>query len=384
MKWKKYVAICLVMLFAVPFTVLAQAGVSEEDKAKIKQKQDELEQIEGRMGSKKKVLDEKKQKAHSAYQQLMEVERALKEAEDELAVIENNLKEVEGKIQENTEALRVIRLKYEDQVRFYNSRIRNIYKHGQINYVDLLLGAKDFSDFTTRFELLLKIMRSDIQLIEQMKIEQQNLREQQEKLQNNQEELYAVRRQADAKKQIIENRREQRKEIYQAAAAERDKEQREYQELVNASQDITNMIKDLESGGKMTGQGSGRMMWPVTGRYITSPYGWRTHPIYGSQRFHSGLDIAADYNDPVVAADNGVVISAGWISGYGYTVILDHGGGLTTLYAHNNELRVSQGQKVSKGQLIALVGSTGNSTGPHCHFEVRINGETTQPLDYLP
>ena len=384
MKWKKYLAICLVVLFAVPFTAFAEEPLSEEDKAKIKQKQEELQQIESQMGSKKQILDEKKQKAYSAYQQLMEVERALKEAEDELAVIENNLKEVETKIQENTEALRVIKLKYEDQVRYYNSRIRNIYKHGQINYVDVLLGARDFSDFTTRFELLLKIMRNDIQMIEDMKVEQQNLKEQQDKLQSNQEELQVVRNQADAKRQIIENRREQRKEIYQAAAAERDKEEREYQQLLNDSQAITNMIKELESGGKLTGQGSGRMMWPVTSRYITSPYGWRTHPIYGSRRFHSGLDIGTDYNDPVVAADNGVVISSGWIGGYGYTVIIDHGRGLTTLYAHNNELRVSKGQKVAKGQLIALAGSTGNSTGPHCHFEVRINGETTQPLDYLP
>lgn len=384
MNWKKYLSITLVVLFVLPFSVFAQAEISAEDKEKIKQKQEELKVIESQMNSKKQTLEEKEQKAKSAYEQLQEVERALKLAEDELGVIENDIKQVETNIKENTELLRIANIRFDEQVKFYNSRIRNIYKKGQINYIDVLFGAKDFSDFTTRFELLLKIMRNDITLIEDMKIEKQNLKEKQEQLQSSQEELQVVRAQANAKRQVVENRREQRKEIYLAAAAERDEEQRKYEELLSASNEITNLVKQLESGGKLSGQGSGRMMWPVNTRVTTSSYGWRTHPIYGDRRFHSGLDIPADYNDPVFAADSGVVISAGWINGYGYTVIIDHGRGVTTLYAHNNSLIVNSGQKVAQGQQIAYAGSTGNSTGPHCHFEVRINGETTQPLDYLP
>ena len=124
------------------------------------------------------------------------------------------------------------------------------------------------------------------------------------------------------------------------------------------------------------------MIWPIVGE-ITSPFGWRTHPIYGDGRFHSGMDIGGDYGDPILAAAAGTVIYSGWISGYGYAVIIDHGGGLSTLYGHNESLAVGEGQAVSQGQVIAYCGSTGNSTGPHCHFEVRENGEPVDPMGYL-
>ena len=124
------------------------------------------------------------------------------------------------------------------------------------------------------------------------------------------------------------------------------------------------------------------MAWPVSGP-ITSPFGYRFHPIYGRKIFHSGIDIGVDEGTPVHAADSGVVVEADWIDGYGNAVIIDHGNGMSTLYGHNSELAVSAGQTVSKGQVIAYAGSTGNSTGPHVHFEVRVNGDPVNPLNYL-
>ena len=124
------------------------------------------------------------------------------------------------------------------------------------------------------------------------------------------------------------------------------------------------------------------MIWPVNG-VITSPYGYRTHPIFGTTIYHSGIDIGVDYGTPVQAADGGTVVEAGWGSGYGYAVVIDHGNGLSTLYGHNQELAVSAGQSVSQGQVIAYAGSTGNSTGPHVHFEVRANGDPVDPQGYV-
>lgn len=116
---------------------------------------------------------------------------------------------------------------------------------------------------------------------------------------------------------------------------------------------------------------------------ITSAFGYRIHPITGAKKFHSGVDIGVDYGDPIYASNYGLVIHSGWYSGFGNTVIISHGDGLYTLYAHNSELKVSEGDKVEQGQLIALGGSSGFSTGPHCHFSMWVNGELVNPLDYM-
>jgi murein DD-endopeptidase MepM/ murein hydrolase activator NlpD len=127
----------------------------------------------------------------------------------------------------------------------------------------------------------------------------------------------------------------------------------------------------------------GALSWPVANPVVTSEFGYRTHPIYGNRRLHAGIDLNAYTGMPVMAAAAGTVVTAGWMSGYGYTVVIDHGGALATLYAHNSALAVSPGQQVSRGQRIASAGSTGNSTGPHVHFEVRVKGEPVNPRNYL-
>ena len=129
-------------------------------------------------------------------------------------------------------------------------------------------------------------------------------------------------------------------------------------------------------------EGTGEMMYPIVGP-VTSEFGWRTHPIFGGSKFHSGIDIGGDYGMEIKAARGGVVSHAGWIDGYGNTVMIEHGGGIVTLYGHNESLAVGVGQHVNQGDVIAYCGSTGNSTGPHCHFEVRVGGEPVSPWDYL-
>ena len=135
-------------------------------------------------------------------------------------------------------------------------------------------------------------------------------------------------------------------------------------------------------GGEAPASSPTAMQWPANGPK-TSDYGWRTHPIFGTRRFHAGIDIGAGYGAPIVAALGGTVIEAGSRGGYGNTIIVDHGGGLTTLYAHQSSFAVATGQQVSRGDTIGYVGSTGYSTGPHLHFEVRVNGATRNPMDYF-
>jgi murein DD-endopeptidase MepM/ murein hydrolase activator NlpD len=136
------------------------------------------------------------------------------------------------------------------------------------------------------------------------------------------------------------------------------------------------------SGSAAPATSTGALQWPASGPK-TSGYGWRTHPIFGTKRFHAGIDIGAGYGAQIVAAASGVVVSAGAQGGYGNTVVIDHGGGLATLYAHQSSYAVSSGQRVSRGQVIGYVGSTGYSTGPHLHFETRVNGAPRDPMGYF-
>ena len=130
------------------------------------------------------------------------------------------------------------------------------------------------------------------------------------------------------------------------------------------------------------GQRNSGMIAPCQGT-ITSDWGDRVHPIYGTVKHHAGLDIGVDYGTPIVASSNGVVTLASWYGGYGKAVMIDHGGDIKTLYGHNSKILVKEGEIVKQGQVIALAGSTGNSTGPHCHFEVILNGQDVNPLSYI-
>ncbi len=137
----------------------------------------------------------------------------------------------------------------------------------------------------------------------------------------------------------------------------------------------------LQGGGDYIG---GEMQWPVpASTRVTSPFGYRIHPILGVKKLHTGIDIGVASGNTVVAANAGKVIKAAWNNSYGYMVMVDHGGGIVTLYAHNSVLKVSTGDTVTRGQTVALSGSTGASTGPHVHFEVRVNGEYKNPMNYL-
>ncbi len=158
-------------------------------------------------------------------------------------------------------------------------------------------------------------------------------------------------------------------ELFESELAGLEREEERLEALLTAEQ----------SGG---GSAPGRLAWPVQGR-ISSLYGYRTHPVTGARRLHSGLDIAAPSGTPLITAASGRVVLADWFGGYGLTVIIDHGGGLATLYAHQSRLAVSAGAAVDRGELIGYVGSTGLSTGPHVHFEVRSGGTAEDPMPWL-
>ena len=348
--------------------------------------------LEDEQKSYEQQAQQKKQKSDEIQGQIenfSEVKRQLDEEADK-AIAEHKqckaaLDETEGRMQENEDRLDVLGKDYEQKSDRLGTRVRDIYMHGQISYLDVLFGAKDFGDLMTRMDLLKRVIHDDYELVHTVLDEKQEIETRQAELEKDKKTQAEEEQKTRAAREVMEQKVAKQQALIEKMKSDKAVFDQQYDELMAASKQIADMIRgrhyrvEPSSGG---GSGSGGMIWPISGP-ITSEFGWRTHPITGDQRFHSGLDIGGDYGIPVHAAQGGTVTYAGWISGYGNTVIIDHGGGITTLYGHNQSLAVSEGQSVSQGETISYCGSTGNSTGPHCHFEVRQNGEPVSPYGYL-
>lgn len=349
-------------------------------------KRAELNDVRQRMERMQTRKEQARRKAESASAELSEVMGSLNELQAQANNLQKKSDTLQGKINDNQAKLEKKQQEMQERMLIYRKRLRDIYINGQINYLDVLLGAKDFSDFSSRMYLLQKIISRDLELLEKLKQDAAEINSRKEQLAAEMKEIKATQTELEAKKAKVNKLREQRAYMLYKAQEEEQSSQEEYERLLAISENIAAMLRNMENagGGAPAGQGgTGQFMWPCNGP-ITSYYGWRTHPIFGTTKYHSGMDIAVDSGTPIHAADSGTIVYSGWLGGYGNCVMIDHGGGLVTLYAHNSALNVGEGQYVSKGAVVAYAGSTGYSTGPHCHFEVRLHGELTEPLNYLP
>ena len=338
----------------------------------------------------------------SVSEQLRQIEEQLRQATAELGTIKEQRVAVENDITLNERQLAEAQKRLEGRESVFYKRVRDIYINGRLSYLDVVIGSKDFSDFANRLEVLKRIIDSDITLIYEIKKERADIEAHKQKLEADRAKLVELEKAALAKQAEIEQKKAERNVVLQKAQNDRATAMQAIEELNASSAQVSAMLKERQaaraaaaaaaaaaaqsSGGQGASdnwvQGTGQLGWPVSGE-ITSPYGYRVHPIWGTTIYHSGIDIGVDEGTPVHAADGGVVVWSGWMGGYGYAVVIDHGNGLSTLYGHNSELAVDEGQSVAKGQVISYAGSTGNSTGPHVHFEVRVNGDPVDPMGYL-
>ena len=339
----------------------------------------------------------------SVSEQLRQIEEQLRQATAELGTIKDQRVAVENDITVNERQLAEAQKRLEGRESVFYKRVRDIYINGRLSYLDVVIGSKDFSDFANRLEVLKRIIDSDITLINEIKKERAEIEAHKQKLEADRAKLVELEKAALAKQAEIEQKKAERNVVLQKAQNDRATAMQAIEELNASSAQVSAMLKERQaaraaaaaaataaaaqsSGGQGASdnwvQGTGQLGWPVSGE-ITSPYGYRVHPIWGTTIYHSGIDIGGDEGTPDHAADGGVVVWSGWMGGYGYAVVIDHGNGLSTLYGHNSELAVDEGQSVAKGQVISYAGSTGNSTGPHVHFEVRVNGDPVDPMGYL-
>lgn len=363
---------------------------------------DQVQDLQGQIDSSRIEQENWQQVIEDVSAKLKQIQADLDAANARLQGIRNKQAEINAQIVQTQNEIVKMEAYLKTRQNVLNRRVRAIYMHGQLNYLEVILGANSFSDFANRVELLKRVIRSDYNLILEIQKQKAAIEAKKAQLEEDKRQLDALAAEAEKTQQEIAAKKAEQQKVLDAAKQNKAAAAQMEQDLNSQLASVKNLIQQRlaaaeaarqaaqqasedEGGGGSDDnyvQGTGAMGWPCSGP-ITSPFGYRTHPIFGTTIFHAGIDIGVDYGTPIHAADSGVVVYAGWISGYGNAVIIDHGGGISTLYGHNQSLAVSEGQSVSKGAVVAYAGSTGNSTGPHCHFEVDVNGSPVNPLGYL-
>lgn len=380
--------LCGSIMMATPYWYQAQ----DEDLT------NQLSNIQQQMTNEANKKSEAEKTIGTVYEQLHAIQRDLDTATAELKQVQAERIQLDKDITKTEAELKAAQARLQSREKVFYKRVRDIYINGRLSYLDVVVGSKDFSDFANRMEMLKRILQSDMDLINTIKTEREEIASKKAKLEEDRAKVLELEKVAQEKQNLINQKKAERQAVLERAMNDRDTAERAYNELMASSASITAMLQQRAAeraaaaaaaasqggsgGGAIWVQGTGQLAAPVVAP-ITSDFGWRIHPIYGTRRLHAGTDFGVDEGTPVHAADGGVVVEAGWVSGYGYTVIIDHGNGMSTLYAHNSDVAVSPGQTVSKGQVVSYSGNTGGSTGPHLHFEVRINGEPTDPMGYL-
>lgn len=353
-------------------TSFVSAASLSEIREQIKDKEAELKEGQSKESSLSTQMLELEEKIQTMQGSIDQLDSAIAEGEDQLKTLEAELKKAEEKVEVQNDNL--------------GSRLRNMYKNGSVGFLDVLLDSSSFSEFLTNLDMVERIYSSDKDVLSELEAAYDEIDTKKKEVETLQAELSESKSVAEESKSELESS----KATVEKQKAEISASNSETQEMLDSLKaDAAAMSQNAVEKGSSSSTSSytgGAMAWPVPSvgtSNITSIFGWRTHPIFGVGRGHTGVDIGASYGSSVVAANPGKVIYAGWYGGYGNCVQIDHGGGVVTLYGHNSSLNVRVGQQVSRGQTIAFIGSTGYSTGPHCHFEVILNGTQVDPLDYI-
>lgn len=370
--------ISMFVLSACILTFSANAGELEEYRKN-------YERIVYDENERRKALENNYDAQNDIKKEIYDLDMRLSEAQIDIDNTEKEILDVLMEIDEARKKLEEAEEKRQSLNERASDRLRFIYENGELDPLEIAGECGSISDYARYRQYAEDIMKYDAELLEELKANEECLREELERIEERSEAKTALEKfktEKEFEMAVMYEEKNRLLEEYRQDAKRAEKELAELEEAADKVYDIiVNIEKNKEFVDTYTG---GELEWPVEGRYyVSSGYVGRISPVGNGYEFHTGIDIPAPEGYEIRAAEDGTVINAGWINGYGNTVIIDHGGGISTLYAHNSSVEVENGQSVHRGDVIALCGSTGYATGSHCHFEVRVNGEHTDPWEYL-
>lgn len=321
-------------------------------------------------------------------QKIQELNASIEQYQAEYDELNNQIAELESQIATTDLELEELETKYQKKENLLKKRTVALYEAGDTTYLDVLLSSGNIIDFISNYYLLAQIIEYDTELMDEIEQERKIIEIRKAQQEKKKTDLKVAKAKANQMHILMENNI-MLQESYSATLTEEEQNLQAQIEQYKAEQEeIERQIQEaIQWSGAFAIQFTGGVMvWPVgvEGTYITSSYGTRLHPIQGVYAYHDGIDIGnAGFGAPVIAAADGVVTYAGTLGGYGNCVMINHGNGIVTLYGHGQEITTTLGTVVKQGDIIMTVGSTGNSTGPHLHFEVRKNGTAVDPIPYL-
>lgn len=376
---KKIIPILTVIILLSCFFFIPKIKASTLEEQK-QENQDKREQAE-------KDLEYVQEELSEAVVKIQELDDKIRTAENEIAGMDEKLIDLQTKVEETTQNLQIVQKNYDENKKIMENRLVVMYECGDVTYLDLLLRSSSLVEFLSNYYIIEEIVRSDNELLASIEKEKDEIETTKKQLEQQKAELKLLKVKQEQTRIIMQNNKTiQQNEIDKLSDNEKELQQK-IQEYKDEEARIENLIKLASGQYTYNGEYSGGVMaWPIAkeGTYITSNYGTREHPIQGIIKTHTGIDIGnAGFGAPVIAAADGIVSMASYYGGYGNCVMINHGNGISTLYGHGQKILTTVGAEVKKGDLIMEVGSTGLSTGPHLHFEVRINGVHTNPLQYL-
>ncbi len=393
--------IALVAFLAVSLITIIPTSVGAESaQSKLKDAQTKQSELKSKINSTQSQINDNTKKKEA-------IDSEISKVQAQIDTLNSKISDSNNKIAAKQTELTAAEEESKEQYDNYLNRAKMMVERGSVTYLEVLLNSKSFSDLLARYSVVKQIVRYDSQKLDELKAIEQKIAAIKTELENEKANLVSLKADETAQMNTLSAKRAESQKIIAGLEADKSSYEQALDNAekaeANARAEIKRLAEEAEkkaaaaaaaksqSGGSTksstatySGTYSGGMIWPSSGS-VTSPYSTRVHPVTGKVRKHAGIDIGSPYGSNIVAAAAGTVIVAGYNSGgYGNYVVISHGSGISTLYAHASSLCVSAGQTVSQGQVIAKVGSTGLSTGPHLHFEVHVNGATVNPTQYLP